>query len=106
MKERENILRLLYHSQLFTQEIKQEVIEYFDRLNNSQVTWLYQALKSEKLVLLKFLKWLKDSWELEYEKIQSMKDSILRRQRIEMEQLDDIESKDSIENLLIKLDKI
>ena len=106
MEERKNILRLLYQSQLFTQEVKQEVIDYFDRLNDSQVNWLYQALTAEKLVLLNFLKWLKDSWELEYDKILSMKNNVLRRQRKEMEQRDNIETKDSIENILITLDNI
>ena len=57
-------------------------------------------------MLLNFLKQLKDTGDLEYEKVQSMKDSILRRQRQEMEQQDNKESKDSIENLLITLDNI
>lgn len=106
MEERENILRLLYQSQLFTQDVKQDVIQYFDQLNHKQLTWLHQALKAEKLVLLNFLKWLKDSWDLEYEKVISLKDNILRKQRNEMEQRDNRETKDSIENLLIELDNI
>ena len=35
-----------------------------------------------------------------------MKNNVLRRQRKEMEQRDNIETKDSIENILITLDNI
>jgi len=106
MSKEEDIIKMLNNSQLFTHEVKLEVIQYFGYLNKKQIAWLYQALESEKTILLNFLKWLKNSWDLKYEKIESIKNNILRKKRLELEQLDNIKTEQSIKNLITSLDNI
>lgn len=106
MWEKKEILILLQKSKLFTDRIKQQVEAYINNMNERQLVAIHQALITEKTLLLQFLKTLKNSWDLPYEEIKAVKESISRKQRQQLEQSENENSEESLNNLHLSLDNL
>ncbi len=106
MLEKKEILVLLKKSKLFSDKIKKQIEIYIDKLNTKHLKNIYQALKTEKILLLNFLKSLKNSWDLSYEELKTEKERITRKQIQQMEKIENKNKEDSLNNLLLSLDNL
>lgn len=106
MWEKKEILILLTRSKLFTDEMRKQIETYIDNLSISQLEGIDQALKTEKILLLQFLKSLKTSWDMSYEEIKTIKENISRKKRQEFEISEESESKESLNNLLLSIENL
>ncbi len=106
MLEKKEILVLLKKSKLFSDKIKKQIEIYADKLNTKQLEAIYQALSAEKTMLLRFLKNLKKSWDLNYEEIKTQKERITKKKIQKMEQFENKNKEESINKLLLSLDNL
>ena len=106
MWEKKEILILLTRSKLFTDEMRKQIETYIDNLSISQLEGIDQALKTEKILLLQFLKSLKTSWDMSYEEIKTIKENVSRKKRQELEISEESESKESLNNLLLSIENL
>lgn len=106
MYKKEEILLLLSNSQLFTHEMKQQLELFFDSLNQNQIEFLSQALESEKVVLLAFLKSLKHKEVIEYTQLKTIKEGIYRNKRKLIELEEQKKNNAQLDDLLLMLDNI
>lgn len=106
MWKKKEILILLQRSKLFTDEIRKQIETYIDNLSIGQLEDIYQALKTEKILLLQFLKSLKTSWDMSYEEIKTIKEDISRKKRQELETSEESENKESLNKLLLSIENL
>jgi len=106
MWEKKEILILLTRSKLFTDKMRKQIETYIDNLSISQLEGIHQALKTEKILLLQFLKSLKTSWDMSYEEIKTIKENVSRKKRQELEISEESESKESLNNLLLSIENL
>lgn len=105
MRKKE-ILKQLNASCLFTDKIKKQIGDYFDRLNQKQIDLIADALENEKTMLLDFLRSLKDRWELDFVEVKTIKESIAREQRNKLETNEEQDTQIELDQLLYNLDNI
>ena len=85
---------------LLSSKMKQEILKYFERLSPKQKETLFEWLQSEKVLLLNFLRSLKERPEVKLGEIQSLYLKQKRQKRILQEQKEEANNKQELDILL------
>lgn len=100
------ILESIKKSRIFKDKTKQDIILYFDKLNEKQKNWIIQALKSEKIIVLNFLKSLKNKEVMNFEDIKNNIESLQRNKRLFDEEQEEKNRDEELSILLNNLDNL
>ena len=106
MMDNENILIAIKNSHIFKNETKHDLLLYFDKLNEKQKYWIIQAIKSEKIIVLDFLKSLKNKDVMSFEDIKANIEGLQRNKRIFDEQQEEKNRDKDLTTLLTNLDNL
>ena len=90
-------------SNLFDNKIKLDLILYYDLLTLKQKQTIIEALRSEKQIILNFLKTLKDTKEMNFIEIKMHIEALQRNKRKILEFLQQQEDNKELNNLLNNL---
>lgn len=102
--EQQELLYLLTHTRLLSDELKWEMLQFFSYMSQWQKEKLYMYLKEEKKIFLDYLKWLKEQWVLTTTEIKMNFDT-LQKQKISQIEMNDKENEFSqAQELLLTID--
>ena len=100
----EEIIEKIRKTKLFNSKLKQDIIWYFNSLNQTQKNNLLQALNTETKIIKNFLTSLKDKKIIKFEEIKWNIDNLQRQDRNLKELKEKTQDELEIDNLLNKLD--
>ena len=106
MMESTKILEAIKKSHIFKDKTKQDLILYFDKLNEKQKNWIIQAMKSEKIIVLNFLRSLKNKEVMSFEDIKNNIESLQRNKRLFDEKQEEKHRDEELSALLNNLDNL
>jgi len=84
--------------------MKQQILEYFEKLSEEQKEVLQQGIKAEKSLMLQFLKQLKDRPEIKVSQIQEYYKKHHTNTRKNKEHTEELQKQEELENLLLELE--
>lgn len=102
MMKLETITRL-QKSEIFEEETKNQIIKYYDLLNENQIQKIIQALDYEKNLLLEYLVSLKDNWLVDFDTIRNDIYVLNKKSRYNEELNEKLKENEDILNLLDNL---
>ena len=102
MMKLETITRL-QKSEIFEEETKNQIIKYYDLLNENQIQKIIQALDYEKNLLLEYLVSLKDNWLVDFDTIRNDIYALNKKSRYNEELNEKLKENWDILNLLDNL---
>lgn len=98
----ETITRL-QKSEIFEEETKNQIIKYYDLLNENQIQKIIEALDYEKNLLLEYLVSLKDNWLVDFDTIRNDIYVLNKKSRYNEELNEKLKENEDILNLLDNL---
>ena len=93
----------LQKSEIFEEETKNQIIKYYDLLNENQIQKIIQALDYEKNLLLEYLVSLKDNWLVDFDTIRNDIYTLNKKSRYNEELNEKLKENWDILNLLDNL---
>jgi len=84
--------------------MKQQILEYFEKLSEEQIDILQQGIQAEKSLMLGFLKNLKDKPEMKLCRIQEYYKKYHTSLRKNKEHTEELYKQQDLENLLLELE--
>jgi len=84
--------------------MKQQILEYFERLSEKQKWVIRQGIQAEKSLMLNFLKQLKNKPEIKVSQIQEYYKKHYVNTRRNTECTEELQKQEELENLLLELE--
>lgn len=103
---KETLTNTIQQSLFLTQEVQQDILRFFEKLSWEQVQIIEQGLQAEKVLLLTFLRKLKDVPEMKKSALQEYLKKQKKILRNSKEYNEEIHKTQQLENLLEQLDII
>jgi CRISPR/Cas system-associated endonuclease Cas3-HD len=100
------LLEQIRTTQIFNEAIKNQLMAYFSILTPGQKEIMYSALRSEKTILLNYLRSLKDDDEVQIEEIQRQTQIFMGQKRWRDESKEKATSNREVQDLLVSLNSI